>query len=123
MTTAQTLNIDQCDSVEEASEIIRRSRTPCSFFSNGSCKFGSRCSFYHAPVENHSVNSGATTCDADLSIGNRVEIIGLKSALELNNRRGKIISFVQSSQRFAVVLDGEKDSKAIKSNNLLKIHS
>ena len=123
LTPQQVLSAYQSEESEAAMEVVRRARTPCSFFNSGSCKWGTRCSFYHGPAESKEVDAGMAACESALSAGDLVEIIGLKSAQKLNKRRGKVTSFEPSSQRYAVVPDGDKVAIAIRRGNLRRVHT
>eukprot|EP00931_Biecheleriopsis_adriatica_P116951 TRINITY_DN92528_c0_g1_i1.p1 TRINITY_DN92528_c0_g1~~TRINITY_DN92528_c0_g1_i1.p1 ORF type:complete len:634 (-),score=149.03 TRINITY_DN92528_c0_g1_i1:151-2031(-) len=59
--------------------------------------------------------------DDALHIGDEVEIHGLQGAKELNGRRGRLVSWVEETQRFGVRLEGELESKAVKPMNLRKV--
>merc|ERR1740129_1769057 len=63
----------------------------------------------------------ANTIDELLSVGDLVEICGLKSATELNGRRGWVVSYVQESARYRVRLTCEVETKAVRRANLLPL--
>lgn len=56
-----------------------------------------------------------------LKIGDEIEIHGLQGAKELNGRKGRLVSFVEATQRFGVAVDGERENKALKPINLHKV--
>lgn len=56
--------------------------------------------------------------ESSLQIGDVVEIHGLLGSVELNGRRGWIVSFVITTSRFEVRLTGLKDTIGVKSTNL-----
>ncbi|CAL1149083.1 unnamed protein product [Cladocopium goreaui] len=49
----------------------------------------------------------------ELQIGDNVEIFGLQGAKDLNGRTGRIVSFVEETQRFGVKLDDGLENKAV----------
>ena len=51
-------------------------------------------------------------------IGDEVEICGLRSAVELNGRRGRIVSFSEDTQRIRVKLNDTSCYKSVKPDNL-----
>lgn len=57
----------------------------------------------------------------ELQIGDNVEIFGLQGAKDLNGRTGRIVSFVEETQRFGVKLDDGLENKAVKPANLRKV--
>ena len=118
LTPQQIQAIDKCESPDQAKEIIRRSRTPCSYFYNGSCKWGDRCSFYHAPIENEKTVSD----ESAIGIGDRVMISGLSGATELNGQQGVVVKLFKNS-RCGVQLENDRSEKSIKTTNLLAIKS
>uniref|UniRef100_A0A7S1W0F9 Protein-S-isoprenylcysteine O-methyltransferase n=1 Tax=Alexandrium catenella TaxID=2925 RepID=A0A7S1W0F9_ALECA len=52
-----------------------------------------------------------------------VEVHGLQGAKELNGRRGRIVAFVEETQRFGVKLEGEEETKAVKPANLKRLEA
>eukprot|EP00931_Biecheleriopsis_adriatica_P104690 TRINITY_DN7932_c0_g1_i2.p1 TRINITY_DN7932_c0_g1~~TRINITY_DN7932_c0_g1_i2.p1 ORF type:complete len:716 (-),score=110.58 TRINITY_DN7932_c0_g1_i2:162-2309(-) len=54
----------------------------------------------------------------DLQVGDDVEVHSLLGAWELNGRLGRLVSWVEATQRFGVRLEGEMDDKAVKPKNL-----
>jgi len=54
----------------------------------------------------------------DLQVGDDVEVHSLLGAWELNGRLGRLVSWVEETQRFGVRLEGEMDDKAVKPKNL-----
>merc|ERR1712032_1240210 len=69
-----------------------------------------------ASMQQHGQADRAST--PALSVGDRVEIYGLKGAAHLNGHHGWIIKVVDETSRFAVRLDGDIDTKAVKPSNL-----
>jgi len=59
--------------------------------------------------------------DEDFQIGDEVEIHGLQGAKELNGRTGRIVAYVEETQRFGVKLDGELENKAVRPVNLRRL--
>eukprot|EP00434_Breviolum_minutum_P028708 symbB.v1.2.025402.t1/scaffold2455.1/size78842/1 len=59
--------------------------------------------------------------DDELQIGDSVEIFGLQGAKDLNGRTGRIVSFVEETQRFGVKLDDGLENKAVKPANLRRV--
>ena len=55
--------------------------------------------------------------ERSLQIGDFVEIHGLLGSVELNGRRGRIVSFVWTTSRFEVLLEGVKDTIGVKATN------
>jgi len=122
LTGLQTLAIGRCKTPGEAKDVIRRARTPCSYFFSGSCKFGDRCAFFHGDdADAETASTGDVEQETGIGVGDVVEIHGLANAQELNGRHGMVIRFVESSQRFEVILDGDTDSKGIRLVNLKKV--
>lgn len=56
-----------------------------------------------------------------LKVGDVVEIHGLQGAKELNGRRGRVVKYVEETQRYGVKLEGEEETKAVKPANLHKL--
>mmetsp|Transcript_134969 Transcript_134969/g.319955 ORF Transcript_134969/g.319955 Transcript_134969/m.319955 type:complete len:607 (-) Transcript_134969:80-1900(-) len=59
--------------------------------------------------------------DEDFQIGDEVKIHGLQGAKELNGRTGRIVAYVEETQRFGVKLDGELENKAVRPVNLRRL--
>ena len=57
----------------------------------------------------------------DMKVGDEAEVHDLHGAKYLNGRRGTILTFVQSTGRFGVLLEGDRDNKAIRPEHLLRI--
>jgi len=66
----------------------------------------------------HHIAMASITSPAAIPDEAQVEIYGLVGAKELNGRRGRIVKFVEDTQRFAVQLDGEEETKGVKPENL-----
>ncbi|CAJ1435631.1 unnamed protein product [Effrenium voratum] len=59
--------------------------------------------------------------DDELQIGDTVEIHGLQGAKELNGRVGRIVAYVEETQRFGVKLDDGSENKAVRPANLRRV--
>ena len=62
----------------------------------------------------------ALSC-GDMGIGDEVEICRLQGAVELNGRRGRIVSFSEDTLRFGVKLDDTSCYISVKSVNLKEV--
>ena len=60
----------------------------------------------------------AGLCCRDKGVGDKVEICGLQGAVELNGRRGRIVSVSEDTLRFGVKLDDTVCCKSVQSVNL-----
>ena len=68
--------------------------------------------------ESRSIHSISSRGSAGFDVGDVIMVHGLKGASELNGCIGKILSFVSSSSRFEVQLDGIDGTKGVKAVNL-----
>ena len=62
-------------------------------------------------------------CRRDMGIGDEVQICRLQGAVELNEQRGRIISFSKDTLRYGVKLNDTNCYKSVKSVNLMLVES
>ena len=62
-------------------------------------------------------------CRRDMGIGDEVQICRLQGAVELNEQRGRIISFSKDTLRYDVKLNDTNCYKSVKSVNLMLVES
>ena len=66
----------------------------------------------------YEIVAGLSADRREAEIGDEVEICGLQSAVELNGQRGRIVSFLEDTQRIRVKLNDTSCYRSVKHDNL-----
>lgn len=82
-------------------------------------------------AESQTSEVSSTRCSSEVSdaevseeftVGTAVKICGLRSAIDLNGRRGWVVKYVEETSRYCVKLKGIEGTKALRPENLHRLH-